>query len=269
MTETQHTTQADAIAFEDVSLAFDEKVVLDQLSFNVPKGRLKIILGASGSGKSSILKLTNGLIKPDDGEIAIEGQPVTKLTDAEWLALRPKIGMVFQEGALFDSLTVRENTGYRLYETTDTPLTEIDNRVTQLLNDLGLSGYEDRLPSELSGGERRRVAIGRALCTEPPILLYDEPTAGLDPATAIVVATEIVRLRDTKGVSGILVTHELNTAFFVAEHEVVQEGEKVSVRPKDETPTDFLLLKDGKVAFSGSAKELHASDDPAVKAFLG
>lgn len=265
---TEQTNSADAIAFENVSLAFDDKVVLDHLSFTVPNGRLKVILGASGSGKSSILKLTIGLLKPDEGDISIEGKPVTKLTDVEWLALRPQIGMVFQEGALFDSLTVRENTGYRLYETTDMPLDEIDKRVTQLLNDLGLSGYEDRLPGELSGGERRRVAIGRALCTEPRILLYDEPTAGLDPATSIVVASEIVRLRDTKGVSGILVTHELNTAFFVAEHEAVQDGEKAAVRPKDDTPTDFLLLKDGKVAFSGSAKELHASDDPAVKAFL-
>jgi len=244
---------SDAVAFKGVSLAYDDHVVLNDVSFAVAAGRLTIVLGASGSGKSSLLRIAVGLVKPDAGEVFIEGLRVDQLRESEWMTVRPTVGMVFQEGALFDSLTVRENTGYRLYEDTNEPIEEIDRRVQELLDELGLGGFGDRLPSELSGGERRRVAIGRALCTRPRILLYDEPTAGLDPMTATTVCDEIIRLREQAHVSGVLVTHELRDAFYIA---------------GKQNDTVFVMLRDGRVALTGSASDLRASDDPFVKRFL-
>jgi phospholipid/cholesterol/gamma-HCH transport system ATP-binding protein len=232
---------------------------------------MKIVLGASGSGKSTVLRLILGLLKPDAGQIFVNGERVDEMTEEELMHVREDLGMVFQEGALFDSLTVRENVGYKLYEGTDRPIAEIDGRVKEVLGFVGLEEYGARMPSELSGGQRRRVAIARALAPRPKILLYDEPTTGLDPITALTVDTEIVKLRDLEHVSGMLVTHQLRDAFYVATHRASQMNGKVEInaRPPDiSAETEFLMLKDGKIAFEGHAEELRSSDDNYIQAFL-
>jgi phospholipid/cholesterol/gamma-HCH transport system ATP-binding protein len=259
------------IDFKDVHLAFDDKVILDGVTFTLEKAHTKIVIGASGSGKSTILRLILGLLKPDSGEIYINGERTDNMPEHEMMRVRADLGMVFQEGALFDSLTVRENVGYRLFEETSMPIAEVDTRVKEVLGFVGLSEFIDRMPSELSGGQRRRVAIARALTSKPHILLYDEPTTGLDPITAITVDDEIVKLRDIEGVSGILVTHQLRDAFYIATHEARQSGNElafVPASPDKAKMTDFLMLKDGRVAFEGAAEELRHSDDPYLKAFL-
>jgi phospholipid/cholesterol/gamma-HCH transport system ATP-binding protein len=252
------------VVFDRVSLAFDEKVVLDQVSFELLPGRMKIILGASGAGKSTILRLLLGLLQPDAGGIFVQGQRVDGMRERDLMAVRSRLGMVFQEGALFDSLTVRENVGYRLFEETRIPIPEVDERVGEVLGYVGLAGFGERMPSELSGGERRRVAIARALAAHPEILLYDEPTTGLDPITALTIDHEIIKLRDLKGVSTIIVTHQLRDAFYIATHEALARGDGLVFReasPSKLAETTFLMLKDGKLAFEGSADELRASND--------
>src|SRR6266850_2228062 len=216
-------TNAEMIMFKNVSLAFDDTVVLRDVSFTLRKGHTKIILGASGAGKSISLKLILGLLKPDAGEIWVNGRRVDVLSEEDMMKVRADLGMVFQEGALFDSLTVAENVGYRLYEESDMPLSEADRRVEEVLGFVGLAEYIDRMPSELSGGQRRRVAIARAMSFKPRILLYDEPTTGLDPITSLTIDEEIIKLRDLESVSSILVTHQLRDAFFVAEHKALRE----------------------------------------------
>jgi phospholipid/cholesterol/gamma-HCH transport system ATP-binding protein len=260
------------VSFADVSLAFDEKVILRKVSFALMSGRMKIILGASGAGKSTILKLILGLLCPDDGQIEVNGHRVDALSEEDLMQVRSGVGMVFQEGALFDSLTVRENVGYRLYEETDLALDAVDARVNEVLGFVGLQEYGGRMPSELSGGQRRRVAIARALTSRPRILLYDEPTTGLDPITALTIDEEIVKLRDVEGVSSIIVTHQLRDAFYIATHEAVvkSDGEVdyVAAGPSQKDRTEFLMLRDGVVAFEGNADELRAADDPYIRAFL-
>src|SRR5690606_34945711 len=184
------------IVFERVALAFDDKVILKDVSFDLRPGHLKVILGASGAGKSTILKLILGLLRPDSGRIWVNGKRVDKLTEVELMEVRHDVGMVFQEGALFDSLTVRENVGYKLYEETRMPLDDVHRRVEEVLGWVELSEHIDKIPSELSGGQRRRVAIARAMTAGPSILLYDEPTTGLDPITSITIDEEIIKLRD-------------------------------------------------------------------------
>jgi len=262
---------APVIAFEDVSLAFDDNVVLDRISFSLLPGRMKIILGASGSGKSTILRLILGLLKPDAGRISIAGQRVDNMSERDLMAVRAHLGMVFQEGALFDSLTVRENVGYRLFEETDLPLAQVDERVRDVLGYVGLSEYAARMPSELSGGQRRRVAIARALTARPRILLYDEPTTGLDPITALTIDDEIIKLRDLEGVSSIIVTHQLRDAFYIATHEATQRDGRLAYGPVSEarkSVTEFIMLRDGGIAFAGTAEALRASTDPYLKTFL-
>jgi phospholipid/cholesterol/gamma-HCH transport system ATP-binding protein len=262
---------APAIEFRGVSLAFDEKVILDGLSFVLPAGRLKVILGASGAGKSTILKLILGLLRPDSGEIYVRGQRVDQLSESDLMAVRQHLGMVFQEGALFDSLTVRENVGYRLYEESGMPLAEADARVREVLGFVGLADYGTRMPSELSGGQRRRVAIARALTSRPEILLYDEPTTGLDPITAITVDDEIIKLRDVENVSSIVDTHQLRDAFYIATRMALRRGdtyEFVPTLPERAEITEFLMLRAGRIAFEGTADELRHTDDAYLKAFL-
>ena len=193
-------------------------------------GHTKIILGASGAGKSISLKLILGLLKPDNGRIWVNGQLINDYTEEQMMKVRADIGMVFQEGALFDSLTVGENVGYKLYEETDLPLDEVRRRVEEVLGFVRLSQFIDRKPSELSGGQRRRVAIARAMAVKPRILLYDEPTTGLDPITSTTIDEEIVKLRDFEEVTSILVTHQLRDAFFVATQEAVAPGRRRRVR---------------------------------------
>ncbi len=189
---------------------------------------MKIILGASGAGKSTILRLILGLLKPDAGQIWVNGTRVDGLSEQELMPVRADLGMVFQEGALFDSLTVRENVGYRLYEQTRQPIEEIDRRVEEVLGFVGLGEFADRMPSELSGGQRRRVAIARAMTSRPGLLLYDEPTTGLDPITALTVDDEIIKLRDLEHVTSIVVTHQLRDAFHIATHRAVEGQGKVA-----------------------------------------
>ena len=262
---------APVIEFQDVSLAFDEKVVLDKVSFTLLPGRMKVILGASGAGKSTILRLILGLLKPDSGCVQVFGQRVDQMSERDLFPVRAQLGMVFQEGALFDSLTVRENVGYRLFEETDQPIPEVDKRVQEVLGFVGLSEYSERMPSELSGGQRRRVAIARAICAKPRALLYDEPTTGLDPITALTVDDEIVKLRDLEQVTSIIVTHQLRDAFHIATHVARRQGDKVvfdQAPPEQVALTHFLMLKDGKVAFEGEAPKLREADDEYLKAFL-
>ncbi|MEO8071506.1 MAG: ATP-binding cassette domain-containing protein [Acidobacteriota bacterium] len=259
------------VTFDKVALAFDDKVVLDGVSFELLAGRLKIVLGASGAGKSTILRLILGLLKPDAGRIIVNGQRVDDMSEQDLMKVRAGLGMVFQEGALFDSLTVRENVGYRLYEESDMPLAEVDARVQEVLGYVGLEEYGARNPSELSGGQRRRVAIARALTARPRLLLYDEPTTGLDPITAITIDEEIIKLRDLDGVSSMIVTHQLRDAFFIATHEAVKSGDRLQFNQASSAKleqSEFLMLKDGRVHFEGRADEVRASTDPYVKAFL-
>ena len=263
---------APIIMLDHVSLAFDDKVILKDVSFTLLSGHTKIMLGASGAGKSITLKIILGLLKPDGGVIWVNGERIDQLTEERMMVVRADVGMVFQEGALFDSLTVRENVGYRLYEETDMPLIEIDKRVAEVLGFIGLGEFIDRMPAELSGGQRRRVAIARAMASKPRILLYDEPTTGLDPITATTVDDEIIKLRDLENVSSIIVTHQLRDAFYVATHTAVRDEKGViriiAADAKKEREAEFLMLREGVLAFEGDADALRRSDDPYIREFL-
>jgi phospholipid/cholesterol/gamma-HCH transport system ATP-binding protein len=261
------------VVFDRVSLAFDEKVILREISFTLKTGHTKIFLGASGAGKSTILRLILGLLKPDGGQIFVNGERVDVMSEDQMMVVRGDLGMVFQEGALFDSLSVRQNVGYKLYEELSWPPDDAHARVAEVLGFIGLGEFIERMPSELSGGQRRRVAIARAMAAKPRILLYDEPTTGLDPITSITVDEEIIKLRDLEGVSSIVVTHQLRDAFYVAEHTAVRRGsdiafEKASPGKCDEA--EFIMLRDGRIAFEGNAGELRdaAKKDPYIDAFL-
>jgi phospholipid/cholesterol/gamma-HCH transport system ATP-binding protein len=261
------------IVFDGVSLSFDEKVILRDVSFTLQTGHTKIFLGASGAGKSTILRLILGLLKPDSGRIFVNGERVDNMNEDQLMSVRADLGMVFQEGALFDSLTVRENVGYKLFEETSLPLEDVNRRVEEVLGFVRLSDFIDRMPSELSGGQRRRVAIARAMTAKPRILLYDEPTTGLDPITSLTIDEEIIKLRDIEGVSSIVVTHQLRDAFYVAEHMAVRNnGDLTFVKsdPRKADEAEFIMLKDGRIAFEGNASEMRAeaAKDPYIHAFL-
>ena len=261
------------VVFDRVTLAFDDKVILRDVSFTLKTGHTKVFLGASGAGKSTILRLILGLLKPDAGAIFVNGERVDNMREDALMKVRADLGMVFQEGALFDSLTVRENVGYKLLEESDVPLAEVDERVKEVLGFVRLSEFIDRMPSELSGGQRRRVAIARAMTAKPRILLYDEPTTGLDPITSLTIDEEIIKLRDLEGVSSIVVTHQLRDAFFVAEHMAVRSGEGLRIEkspPRKADEAEFIMLKDGRIGFEGNASELRetAARDPYIQAFL-
>ncbi|MGE0450800.1 MAG: ABC transporter ATP-binding protein [Vicinamibacterales bacterium] len=263
---------APVVVFDHVELAFDERVVLRDVSFTLLKGHTKIILGASGSGKSTSLKIITGLLRADSGVVWVNGNRVDELSEREMMAVRADLGMIFQEGALFDSLTVRENVGYKLYEETDMPIDEVDRRVEEVLGFIGLAEHLNKMPSELSGGQRRRVAIARAMAFKPRILLYDEATTGLDPMTATSVNDEIVKLRDLEGVSSIVVTHQLRDAFYVATHTAVRDDQgRVRIErasPEKEREAEFIMLKDGVIVFEGDADALRRCDDSYIRMFL-
>jgi len=260
------------VDFDHVQLAFDDKVVLKDVSFTVARARTKIIMGASGSGKSTILKIIVGLLKADGGAVSVNGKRVDRLTEAELMDVRDDLGMIFQEGALFDSLTVRENVGYRLYEETNKPLEEVDARVEEVLGFIGLAEHIDKMPSELSGGQRRRVAIARAMAFKPSTMLYDEATTGLDPITATTVDDEMIKLRDLEHTTSIIVTHQLRDAFYVATHMAARDrGGEVTIvpaTPDKERETEFIMLRDGLVIFEGDAAALRQSTDPYIRDFL-
>jgi phospholipid/cholesterol/gamma-HCH transport system ATP-binding protein len=262
---------APVVVFDHVQLAFDEKVILRDVSFTLIGGHTKIFLGASGAGKSTILKIIVGLLRADAGVVWVNGERVDQLTEHEMMRVRAHLGMVFQEGALFDSLTVKENVGYKLYEETNMALDAIDSRVREVLGFIGLAEHIDKMPSELSGGQRRRVAIARAMAAKPKILLYDEPTTGLDPITATTVDDEIIKLRDLENVSSIVVTHQLRDAFYLATHTAVRENGVVRIVPAEESKAreaEFIMIKDGYLVFEGDADDLRNSKDEYLRTFL-
>jgi phospholipid/cholesterol/gamma-HCH transport system ATP-binding protein len=261
------------VVFDQVHLAFDEKVILRGVSFTLQTGHTKIFLGASGAGKSTILRLTLGLLKPDAGRIFVNGEQIDGMAEDDLMRVRHDLGMVFQEGALFDSLTVRENVGYKLLEELRWPIDKANARIQEVLGFVGLADFIDRMPSALSGGQRRRVAIARAMAAKPRILLYDEPTTGLDPITCLSVDEEIIKLRDLEGVSSVLVTHQLRDAFFVAEHAAARRNGGVVFEKAAEDKAqqaEFIMLKDGRIHFEGNAGELRAlaQHDEYVQSFL-
>ena len=265
--------QADAPAFvfDKVSLAFDDNVVLREVSFTVQPGTTLFLLGASGSGKSVALKLILGLLKPDSGAIHVRGERIDTMSEQEMLKVRGDVGMLFQETALFDSLTVADNVGYRLLEEMGIPYEEVRTRSQQVLGFIGLAEYMDRMPSELSGGQRRRVAIARAFASRPRHLLIDDPTSGLDPITSKTVDNEIIKLRDLEHVTSIVVTHQLPDAFYVASHQAVADNDHVSINSADPGKADeaeFIMLADARIYFEGNLAALRASTDPYVKKFL-
>src|SRR2546427_3271739 len=263
---------APVIVFDHVSLAFDENVILKDISFTLISGHTKIILGASGAGKSTIVKIIVGLLRADAGVVWVNGERVDQLTEAQMMPVRAHLGMVFQEGALFDSLTVRENVGYKLYEETDMPIEEIDTRVEEVLGFIGLAEHIDKMPSELSGGQRRRVAIARAISFRPSIMLYDEATTGLDPITATTVDEEMIKLRDIENVTSIIVTHQLRDAFYVATHMATRDRDGtvhvVPATPQKERQAEFIMLRDGLIVFEGDADALRNSKDEYIQEFL-
>ena len=262
------TTDTMAVVFDKVSFAFDDHVVLRDVSFSVAKGSMSILLGASGAGKSILLKLILGLLRPDAGRILINGQRIDDMPERELLRLRTDIGMSFQEIALFDSLTVAENVGYRLFEEADLPIDEVRARVAEVLGFVGLGEYIDRMPSELSGGQRRRVAIARAMATKPSLLLFDDPTTGLDPIVASTVDDEMVKLRDLEHVTSILVTHQIRDAFYVALHEATKTDGGVEILETSTERARFMVLHEGRIYYEGSGADLRASQDKYLQEFL-
>ena len=261
-----------AIEFRHVYFSYDDNKILEDLSFQVAEGEIKIILSGSGGGKSTILKLILGLLKPDAGQIFIDGEEVTGRDEAEMQEVRDKIGMVFQEGALFDSLTVYENVAYRPQDR-GMPEEDIEEEVKSLLKFVKLDKEMDKLPSELSGGMRKRVSIARALIGNPRIVLFDEPTVALDPPTSGTICDLIIELRDLENVSSIVVTHEMDVVKYLTS-EYLSVAEKGDIQFKDDgeklclTNTTILMLRNGRETFSGTSKELIESDDPYIQEFI-
>jgi phospholipid/cholesterol/gamma-HCH transport system ATP-binding protein len=262
-----------AIRFEKVSKAFDEQVVLQDFNLSVRNGETKIILGGSGSGKSTILKMVLGLVKPDSGRVFVNDLDITWRNEDALMPIRKQIGMVFQEGALFDSLTVGENVAYPLQEAKVYEEEEIGVAVRRLLEFVGLADAINKMPSELSGGMRRRVAIARAVVHRPSIVLYDEPTAGLDPITSRTICELVIKLRDLEGVSSIFVTHDLSAAMTLASDMAIEKPDgEVYFRTEQGdfclANTRFVILKDGRVWFEGTDESLHLCEDEYVQEFL-
>jgi phospholipid/cholesterol/gamma-HCH transport system ATP-binding protein len=261
-----------AIEFQHVTLAFDEQVILDDLSFTVNKGETKIILGGSGGGKSTTIKLILGLLKPDAGRILVDGEDITEYTEAQMMSVRKKIGMVFQEGALFDSLSVYDNVAYRLHEQ-GVPEDEVEQEVRRMLRFVNLEDAIDKMPAELSGGMRRRVGIARALVGGPKIVMFDEPTAGLDPPTARTICELAIKLRDLEDVSSIFVTHEMNNVkYLTSEYAVVNDDGEIVFEEEGQrlclTNTKVLMLRGGKILFEGTDESLHKNRDAYIQRFI-
>ena len=262
-------SDAPVVAFENVSIAFDSKVVLENISFNVHHAETRIILGPAGGGKSVLMKLTNGLLCPDSGSIRVFGQEITTTPEVELYKLRARIGMVFQESALFDSLSVEDNVAYRLHED-HVPEAECRTRAEEVLNFVELGQAIDKFPSELSGGMRRRVSIARAIITKPDLILYDSPTGGLDPITSTTIIELIIKQRDVTHTTSLLITHRLQDAFTLAMNRYNQADGKMERIPNNgiDDSTKFLVLNEGKVVFDGTTMELVHSTDPWLREYL-
>src|SRR6266852_7067332 len=240
-----------AIEFRNVLLSFDDRTILNKLSFKVMKGETKIILGGSGGGKSTIIKLVLGLLKPDAGRIFVDGEDITDYSEVQMMSVRKNIGMVFQEGALFDSLSVYDNVAYRLHEQGG-PEDQVEPEVRRMLRFVNLEDAIDKMPSELSGGMRHRAGIARALIGDPKIVMFDEPTAGLDPPTARTICELAMKLRDLEDVSSIFVTHEMNNLdYLTSEYAVVNEAGEVVFEKEGEklclVNRKVLLLREGNI----------------------
>jgi len=260
-----------AVVFEDVHLSFEENHVLRGVSFHLPFGETKALFGVAGSGKSTILKLVLGLLQPDSGRITVLGNEITEMREQDLFPLRGHLGMVFQESALFDSLTVSENVAFRLMEEHGIYDEEIDQRVREALRFVELEHTLDMFPSELSGGMRRRVAIARAIITQPELLLYDSPTGGLDPVTSNTIIELIMKQRDVYKTSSLLVTHRLQDAFTMATHEFDKQTNTVRVLPRGQycdVPMSFLILRDGKVIFDGDVRQLSHTKDEYIREYI-
>ncbi len=263
-----------AISFRNVFYAYpgNEDYTLNDVSFDVALGSTAVIIGGSGSGKSTILKLVLGLIKPESGIIEVGGVDISRLRESALMPVRAGIGMVFQEGALFDSLSVAENVGFRLREHDKLDDEEFEKSVRRMLGFVELGEFYDRAPSDLSGGQRRRVSVARAMAHSPGLILYDEPTTGLDPITGSTICDLIVKLRDLEGVTSVLVTHQLRDAFQVVQSFVMRKnGEFIYNRIEDVellVGSDFIVLNEGRIVFSGLQRELFRSDEPYIRKFL-
>ncbi len=257
------------VVFDDVSISFDQNNVLKNISFQVKHGETRLLLGPAGGGKSVLIKLANGLIRPDRGRIFVFGHEITAMGENEIFELRSSVGMVFQEGALFDSMNIRDNVGFQLVER-HVPDEEIDQRVEEALKFVELDKTMEKFPSQLSGGMRRRVAIARAIIAKPSLLLYDSPTGGLDPITSTNIIALIMKQRDVYHTSSILITHRLQDAFMLATHYFDKEKNTMIALPSGEADRDtsFMVLHEGKLVFDGSTHDLVRSDDPFLKEYL-
>jgi phospholipid/cholesterol/gamma-HCH transport system ATP-binding protein len=262
------------IAFEDVRIGFDEGEILSGISFVVGPRETKVLVGETGTGKTLSLKLAAGLLRPDTGRVRVLGREISSMTENELLDFRRQVGFVFQEGALFDSISVAENVAYRLRED-GVEEQEIEERVREALRFVEMEDAIEKMPPELSGGMRRRVSIARALVNRPPVVLYDSPTAGLDPVTSQTIITLILRLRDLQGVTSLLATHRLQDAFALGNYRFDAETNRVVPigRPGEASrnglaPTRFLVLRDGEVYFEGDQRAILDSQDDYLKRFL-
>ncbi|HEY2495588.1 MAG TPA: ATP-binding cassette domain-containing protein [Candidatus Angelobacter sp.] len=259
-----------AIIFENVSIAFEDVSVLDGVSFELRRGETKVIMGVAGSGKSTILKLCLGLLRPDSGHIYVLGHDITTMSEEELFDLRSKVGIVFQESALFDSMNVRDNVAFRLMEE-HLPPSEVEKRVRESLSFVELEEAIEKFPAELSGGMRRRVGIARAIITQPEVLLYDSPTGGLDPITSTTIIELIMKQRDVYKTSALMVTHRLQDAFTLASHvydPVTRHMKSAEGMPSLDVRTSFMILRDGKAVFEGSAHELGKVQDPYIREYI-
>jgi len=257
------------VVFEDVSITFDIKPVLQNISFTVHRGETRIILGPAGGGKSVLMKLANGLIRPDSGTICVFGEDVTRMRETDLFKLRARIGMVFQESALFDSLSVEDNVAYRLHEDR-VPEEEAHKRVVEALQFVELENTIAKFPSELSGGMRRRVSIARAIIAKPDLILYDSPTGGLDPITSTTIIDLVIKQRDVSHTTSLLITHRLQDAFLLARNRFNQQTGKIEPIPNGgiDDSTKFLVLNEGRVVFDGNTHELVHTNDPWLKEYL-
>src|SRR5580704_5412639 len=266
----QNPDSADPIVvFEDVSITFDIKPVLHHISFTVQRGETRIILGPAGGGKSVLMKLANGLIRPDSGTIRVFGEDVTRMRETDLFKLRGRIGMVFQESALFDSLSVEDNVAYRLHEDRVSE-EEAHKRVIEALQFVELEQTIAKFPPELSGGMRRRVSIARAIISSPDLILYDSPTGGLDPITSTTIVDLVIKQRDVSHTTALMITHRLQDAFLLARNRVNSKTGKVEQIPNDgiDDSTKFLVLNEGRIVFDGTTLELVSTNDPWLKEYL-
>jgi phospholipid/cholesterol/gamma-HCH transport system ATP-binding protein len=257
------------IEFRQVNKTFDKPVLVD-FSFHIDAGETVAIIGRSGVGKSVTLAHIMGFLKPDSGQVIVAYQDITRMNESQLRQIRRKVTMVFQNGALFDSLTVAENVGYRLFQETDLPLEQADARVQEVLNFVGLNEHAERMPSQLSGGQRRRVALARAMASKPNLLLLDDPTVGLDPIIAANIDDEIVKVRDLENVTAIVVTHQIRDAFYVARHQAVRNNGDLQIVEVDERHerAAYMVLHEGSIQFEGSGAELLAAKDDYLREFL-